>query len=75
MIRDLNGYGFSEPFSVPAKRKGTKFYTQALELGAIDNLEKPISTEKMNWVHSKPFRNLPEEHEVAHQVSTTKCDF
>ncbi|MFY9530065.1 MAG: response regulator [Candidatus Acidiferrales bacterium] len=50
VIRHLNRYGPRTPFIVLAKRKDSKCYMQAMELGAVDYLEKPVSTEEMNWV-------------------------
>lgn len=40
----------STPFVVLARFADMKCYLQALELGAVDYLLKPISAEQMNWV-------------------------
>jgi DNA-binding NtrC family response regulator len=50
VLRYLRRFNPSTPFVVSARFADMKCYLQALELGAVDYLLKPISAEQMNWV-------------------------
>ena len=49
-IRHLVRYNLHTPFVVVARQKDTLCYQQALALGAMDYLEKPVSNTEMNWL-------------------------
>lgn len=50
VIRHLVRYNWPMPFIVMAGYKNTQCFRQALELGAAEYLEKPISAAKMNGI-------------------------
>lgn len=50
IIRHLVRYNWPMPFIVLAQCKDMQCLRQALELGAVEYLEKPVSTEKMNGI-------------------------
>lgn len=50
VIRHLVRYNSRTPFIVLAFRNDLKCYQQALELGAVEYLEKPVSTAELNRV-------------------------
>jgi DNA-binding NtrC family response regulator len=50
VIKHLVRYNSRTPFLVVARCKDTRCYQQALALGAMDYLEKPVSTAKLIWV-------------------------
>ena len=50
VLRYLKRFNCSTPFVVLARFADMKCYLQALELGAVDYLLKPVSAEQMNWV-------------------------
>jgi DNA-binding response OmpR family regulator len=53
VVRHLSHYRVYTPVIVLARLKDTKCYWQALELGAVDYLEKPVSAAEMNRVIQK----------------------
>ena len=63
VIRHLVRYNSHTPFVVVAHRKDMLCCQQALTLGAIDYLEKPVPSAEMNWIINNYFRS-----------SLTKCD-
>ena len=50
VIKHLIRYSHDTPFIVLARRWDMECYLQALELGAVHYLEKPVSTEEMNRI-------------------------
>ena len=50
VVRYLKRFSRFTPFVVLARFADMTCYLQALELGAVDYLLKPISAEQMNWV-------------------------
>jgi CheY-like chemotaxis protein len=50
IIRHLIRYNWPAPFIVLARRQDAQCVRQALELGAIECLEKPVSTAKMDAI-------------------------
>ena len=50
VIKHLVRYNSRTPFLVVALCKDTLCYQQALALGAMDYLEKPVSTTEINWI-------------------------
>jgi len=50
VIRHLVRYNLHTPFVVAARRKDALCYQQALAVGAVDYLEKPVSNTEMNWL-------------------------
>jgi DNA-binding NtrC family response regulator len=59
VLRYLKRFNCSTPFVVLARFADMKCYLQALELGAVDYLLKPISAEQMNWVYQTCFGTSP----------------
>lgn len=57
VIRHLVRYNLHTPFVVVARQKNTLCYQQALALGAMDYLEKPVSRKEMNWLIDHYFGN------------------
>jgi FixJ family two-component response regulator len=56
VISHLVRYNAHTPFVVVAHRKDMLCCQQALTLGAIDYLEKPVSSAEMNWIINNYFR-------------------
>lgn len=52
VIRHLVRYNLPTPFVVTARSKDTRCHQQALALGAMDYLEKPISSD-LDWMIEK----------------------
>jgi DNA-binding NtrC family response regulator len=50
VVRHLVRYNLRTPFVVVARRKDAPCYQQALGLGAMDYLEKPVPAVEMNWI-------------------------
>jgi DNA-binding NtrC family response regulator len=50
VIGHLVRYNLRTPFVVVARRKDLLCYQQALALGAMDYLEKPVPSAEMNWM-------------------------
>ena len=50
VIGYLIRYNLRTPFIVLARRTDAEWYKQALALGAVDYLKKPVATEEMNWI-------------------------
>lgn len=50
VIRHLVRYNLLTPFVVVARCRDTGCHQQALALGAMDYLEKPISTADLDWI-------------------------
>jgi len=50
VIRHLVRYNLHTPFVVVARRMDALCYQQALAVGAVDYLEKPVSNREMNWL-------------------------
>ena len=50
VIKHLVRYNSCTPFLVVARCKDTLCYQQALALGAMDYLEKPVPTARINWI-------------------------
>ena len=61
VIRHLARYNSNTPFVVMARRKDTLCCQQALALGAMDYLEKPVPRAEMNWTIKMLFRKLIDE--------------
>jgi len=61
VLRHLIRYNPAARFIVMAYRRDMQCYWQARALGALDYLEKPISTAELHWIihHDLPF--LPKE--------------
>lgn len=57
VIRHLVRYNLRAPFVVVARRKDTSCYQQALALGAMDYLQKPVPDTEMNWLIDHCFGN------------------
>lgn len=57
VIRHLVRYNLHTPFVVVARHKDTLCYRQALALGAMDYLEKPVPNAEMNWLIDHYFGN------------------
>jgi CheY-like chemotaxis protein len=57
VIRHLVRYNLRTPFVVVARCKDTLCYQQALALGAMDYLEKPVPGSEMNWLIDHYFGN------------------
>jgi DNA-binding NtrC family response regulator len=55
VIRHLVRYNLRTPFVVVARCKDMLCYQQALGLGAMDYLEKPVPTAEMNWIIKNHF--------------------
>jgi len=55
VIRHLVRYNLRTPFVVVARCKDMLCYQQALGLGAIDYLDKPVPTAEMNWIIQNHF--------------------
>lgn len=50
VIRHLVRYNLHTPFVVVARCMDVLCYRQALAVGAVDYLEKPVSNTEMNWL-------------------------
>lgn len=50
VIRHLVRYNTHTPFVVMTRRKEMRCFQQALTLGAINYLEKPVPRAEMNWI-------------------------
>jgi len=50
VIRHLIRYNLRTPFVVVTRCKDSLCYQQAFALGAMDYLEKPVTTAKMDWI-------------------------
>jgi DNA-binding NtrC family response regulator len=50
VVRHLVRYNLRTPFVVVARCRDMLCYQQALGLGAMDYLEKPLPTAEMNWI-------------------------
>jgi DNA-binding NtrC family response regulator len=50
VIRHLVRYNLHTPFVVVARCKDVQCYQQALAIGAIDYLEKPVPTAELDWI-------------------------
>jgi DNA-binding NtrC family response regulator len=50
VVRHLVRYNLRTPFVVVARCNDVPCYQQALGLGAIDYLEKPVPAVEMNWI-------------------------
>jgi DNA-binding NtrC family response regulator len=50
VIRHLIRYNLHTPFVVIARGKDPQCYQQALALGAMDYLEKPVAAAEMGWI-------------------------
>jgi DNA-binding NtrC family response regulator len=61
VIRHLIRYNLRTPFVVLAAHKDARCHDQALALGAIDYLEKPVSNMEMSSIIQKYFGNLSEQ--------------
>ena len=57
VIRHLLRYNVHTPFVVLSESKDALCYEQALALGAVDYLEKPVSNIEMNSIIQKYFGN------------------
>ena len=53
VIRHLVRYNLGTPFAVVARCKDGLCYQQALALGAMDYLEKPVSSADIDWIIEK----------------------
>src|SRR6266481_5280970 len=56
VVRHLVRYNLRTPFVVVARCKDMLCYQQALGLGAMDYLEKPLPTAEMNWIIQNYFQ-------------------
>jgi DNA-binding NtrC family response regulator len=65
VIRHLIRYNLLTPFVVLAEHKHARCHDQALALGAIDYLEKPVSNVEMNSIIQKYFGNLSEQRSLS----------
>jgi CheY-like chemotaxis protein len=50
VIGYLIRYNLRTPFIVLAQRTDAAWYEQALALGAVDYLKKPVTPEELNWI-------------------------
>ena len=50
VIGYLVRYNLRTPFIVLAQRTDEEWYAQALALGAVDYLKKPVTPEELNWI-------------------------
>jgi DNA-binding NtrC family response regulator len=57
VIKHLLRYNLTTPFVVLSESKDALSYEQALALGAVDYLEKPVSTTEMNSIIQKHLGN------------------
>lgn len=57
VIKHLLRYNLTTPFVVLSESKDALSYEQALALGAVDYLEKPVCTTKMNSIIQKHLGN------------------
>ena len=57
VIKHLLRYNLTTPFVVLSESKDALSYEQALALGAVDYLEKPVSNTEMNSIIQKYFGN------------------
>lgn len=57
VIRHLIRYNLRTPFLVVARCKDALCYQQALALGAIDYVEKPVPTAELDWIIKNYLRN------------------
>src|SRR5207302_7442456 len=55
VIRHLVRYNLHTPFVVVARSKDALCYQQALALGAVDYLEKPVPDAEANWIINSYF--------------------
>lgn len=58
VIRHLVRYNLRTPFVVVARSKDMLCYRQALALGAMDYLEKPVPSVEMDWIIRSHFGSL-----------------
>jgi CheY-like chemotaxis protein len=50
VIGYLIRYNLRTPFIVLAQSTDASWYEQALALGAVDYLKKPVTPEELNWI-------------------------
>jgi DNA-binding NtrC family response regulator len=61
VIKHLVRYNLHTPFVVVARWKDALCYQQALALGAVDYLEKPVPKAETNWIIDNYFRSSLKE--------------
>jgi CheY-like chemotaxis protein len=64
IIRHLVRYNLHTPFIVLTRQQDMPSYQQALSLGALDYLQKPVPMTEMNWIIDRHFGN-PTKHKKA----------